>query len=178
MSILQEYEGIDAKLVEEFGPNIIKVREQYCNYIIDNFDQKTVADEYVLEADKERYYESTTFQDKAMSFNAKQNIVLNSGHVFTGLTYDSELWKKFEEYYWKQIPHRYSDETPYSKRRYWYFTMHGTGPGTIPNDLRILEVVEGKNRKGTLGDFICLDGVLNTSELKEFDLIEQSPYND
>lgn len=167
MSILQEYEGIDAKLVEEFGPNIRKIRDEYCKYVIDNFDQDTVANEYVLEADKERYYAGE-----------KISKPLNDGHVYTGLTYDTDLWKKFEEYYWKRIPHRYSDEIPYSKRRYWYFTTHGTGPGTIPNDLRILEVVEGKNRKGTLGDFICLDGVLNTSELKEFDLIELSPYND
>ena len=32
-------------------------------------------------------------------------------------------------------PKRYSDEVPYEKRRYWYFTLHGLGPGTIPTDL-------------------------------------------
>lgn len=30
---------------------------------------------------------------------------------------------------------RYSDEVPYEKWRYWYFTLHGLGPGTIPTDL-------------------------------------------
>ena len=25
-------------------------------------------------------------------------------------------------------PIRYSDEVPYEKRRYWYFTLHGLGP--------------------------------------------------
>lgn len=175
MSILQEYEQIDDKLVEEFGPNIRKIRDEYCKYIIDNFDQDTVANEYVLDADKERYYESISFQDKVMSVNAKTHYILNEGHVFTGLTYDPDLWKKFEEYYWKRIPRRYSDEVPYSKRRYWYFTTHGTGPGTMPKDLMLLETREGQNRKGTWGDFICLDGVLNTSELREFDLIELSP---
>ena len=70
---------------------------------------------------------------------------------------------------------RYSDAVPYEKRRYWYFTLHGYGPGTIPKDLKVLEVKEGRNDKGTLGDFICLDGVLNTSELKEFDLREMVP---
>lgn len=70
---------------------------------------------------------------------------------------------------------RYSDEIPYEQRRYWYFTTHGIGPGTIPKDLKVLEVKEGRNDKGTLGDFICLDGILNTSELKEFDLRELVP---
>ncbi len=72
-------------------------------------------------------------------------------------------------------PKRYSDEVPYEKRRYWYFTLHGTGPGTIPKDLHVLESREGKNDKGTIGLYICLDGVLNTSELKEFDLKEMTP---
>ena len=69
---------------------------------------------------------------------------------------------------------RYSDEVPYEQRRYWYFTLHGIGPGTIPKDLKVLEVKEGRNEKGTLGDFICLDGILNTSELKKFDLKEMT----
>lgn len=72
-------------------------------------------------------------------------------------------------------PKRYSDEVPYEKRRYWYFTLHGLGPGTIPKDLHVLESREGQNNKGTLGLYICLDGILNTSELKEFDLRELVP---
>lgn len=74
-------------------------------------------------------------------------------------------------------PIRYSDEIPYEKRRYWYFTLHGTGPGTIPKDLKVLEVRDGKNNKGSWGTFICLDGILNTEELKEYDLKEMSPDN-
>lgn len=74
-------------------------------------------------------------------------------------------------------PIRYSDEIPYEKRRYWYFTLHGTGPGTIPKDLKVLEVRDGKNDKGSWGTFICLDGILNTEELKEYDLKEMSPDN-
>ena len=72
-------------------------------------------------------------------------------------------------------PKRYSDEIPYEKRKYWYFTLHGLGPGTIPQDLHVLETRDGKNDKGTMGLYICLDGVLNTSELKEFDLKELTP---
>lgn len=72
-------------------------------------------------------------------------------------------------------PIRYSDEVPYEKRRYWYFTLHGLGPGTIPKDLHVLETREGKNDKGTLGLYICLDGILNTSELSEYDLRELAP---
>jgi hypothetical protein len=70
---------------------------------------------------------------------------------------------------------RYSDEIPYEKRRYWYFTLHGLGVGCIPKDLHVLETREGKNQKGTLGLFICLDGILNTDELKEYDLVELAP---
>lgn len=72
-------------------------------------------------------------------------------------------------------PHRYSDDIPYDKRRYWYFTLHGLGPNTIPKDLKILESRDGLNDKGTKGLYICLDGILNTSELKEFDLKELTP---
>lgn len=73
---------------------------------------------------------------------------------------------------------RYSDVVPYEKRRYWYFTLHGLGPGTIPKDLSVLETCEGENDKGTKGLYICLDGVLNTSELSYFDLKELSPPDD
>jgi hypothetical protein len=72
---------------------------------------------------------------------------------------------------------RYSDVVPYENRKYWYFTTHGIGPGTIPRGVKVLDVKEGQNKKGTWGDFICLDAVLNTDELKEFDLIELAPDN-
>lgn len=72
---------------------------------------------------------------------------------------------------------RYSDVRPYEDRRYWYFTTHGVGPGTIPSDLNVLEVREGQNDKGTWGDFVCLDGVLNTDELSYYDLRELAPDN-
>ena len=166
MSILQEYEQIDRSLVSEYGPNILTAREKYCNMIIDTYDQDTVANEYVLEADKERYFNNETVSKP-----------LNSGHVFTGLTYDEKLWNKFIAWYNKNRVVRYSDELPYEKRRYWYFTTHGTGPGTMPKDLRLLDSQEGQNQKGTWGVFVCLDGVLNTSELREYDMIELDPNN-
>lgn len=72
-------------------------------------------------------------------------------------------------------PARYSDEVPYEKRRYWYFTTHGVGPGTIPKDLKVLETRDGQNQKGTWGEFFCLDGVLNTDELRTYDCIELAP---
>ncbi len=70
---------------------------------------------------------------------------------------------------------RYSDAVPYEKRKYWYFTTHGLGPGTIPKGVHVLDTQEGQNKKGTWGDFILLDAVLNTDELKQYDLIELSP---
>ena len=72
-------------------------------------------------------------------------------------------------------PVRYSDEVPYEKRRYWYFTTHGVGPGTIPKDLKVMETRDGVNDKGTWGEFVCLDGILNTDELRTYDMIEKTP---
>lgn len=70
---------------------------------------------------------------------------------------------------------RYSDVRPYEERKYWYFTTHGVGPGTIPKDLNVLDVQEGQNDKGTWGFYVLLDGVLNTSELREYDMRELAP---
>lgn len=70
---------------------------------------------------------------------------------------------------------RYSDVVPKEDRKYWYFTTHGIGPGTIPYGVNVLEVREGQNRKGTWGDYICLDAILNTDELQYFDLKELTP---
>lgn len=72
-------------------------------------------------------------------------------------------------------PARYSDDVPYEKRRYWYFTTHGIGPGTIPSDLRALDERDGQNDKGTWGTFVLLDGVLNTDELRTYDMKELAP---
>jgi len=73
---------------------------------------------------------------------------------------------------------RYSDAVPYENRKYWYFTTHGIGPGTLPKDVNILDTQEGQNRKGTWGDYLLLDAVLNTDELREYDLIELAPLDE
>lgn len=70
---------------------------------------------------------------------------------------------------------RYSDVVPKEDRKYWYFTTHGLGPGMIPKGINVLKVQEGQNRNGTWGDFILLDAILNTDELKQYDLIELAP---
>lgn len=70
---------------------------------------------------------------------------------------------------------RYSDSIPYDKRRFWYFTTHGLGPGTLPKGVNVLATQEGKNQKGTNGLFICLDAILDKSELDYYDLIELRP---
>lgn len=65
---------------------------------------------------------------------------------------------------------RYSDVIPKEKRKFWYFTTHGVQPGSIPNDLNVLEIKDTPN-----GTFVALDGVLNTSELRKYDMKEKSP---
>lgn len=72
---------------------------------------------------------------------------------------------------------RYSDYADDETRAngWWYFTTHGVGPGSIPKDLNVLEVKEGQNKKGTWGDYVRLDGILNTDELDYYDMIELAP---
>ena len=70
---------------------------------------------------------------------------------------------------------RYSDVVPKEKRKYWYFTTHGIQPGSVPKDVNILEVRDGVNDKGTKGAFVLLDAILNTSELKNYDMRELAP---
>ncbi len=83
--------------------------------------------------------------------------------------------KKLKESEKEPTIKRYSDVRPRSERKYWYFTTHGVQPGSIPRDLNVLEVRDGQNKKGTWGTFVMLDGVLNTSELRYYDMIELSP---
>ena len=70
---------------------------------------------------------------------------------------------------------RYSDALSDEdrKRGWWYFTMHGVQPGSIPKDLNVLEIIDT-----AIGTFVKLDGILNTSELKKYDMKEKAPTND
>ena len=70
---------------------------------------------------------------------------------------------------------RYSDVVPKEDRKYWYFTTHGVGPGSIPKGVNVLDTKDGKNDRGTSGTFVCLDAVLNTDELKKYDMREMKP---
>ena len=85
-----------------------------------------------------------------------------------------KVTKRFENQKNESIS-RYSDVVPYENRKYWYFTTHGLGPGMLPKGVKVLKTQEGQNKQGTWGDFICLDAILNTSELRQYDLIELAP---
>lgn len=54
---------------------------------------------------------------------------------------------------------------------FWYYTKHGLGPGTIPRDVEILDVMEDEN----WGTYIKLDKVLTTDELEYYNLKECPP---
>lgn len=58
---------------------------------------------------------------------------------------------------------------------YWYFTVHGIGPGTLPRGVAVEDCFEGKNSKGTYGDFVRLDRALTEEEVEYFDLQMESP---
>lgn len=54
----------------------------------------------------------------------------------------------------------------------WYFTTHGTGPGTLPKDVSVLKVEEGVNSKGTMGDWVKTSRPLTQEEIKYYDYRE------
>ena len=53
---------------------------------------------------------------------------------------------------------------------WWYFTTHGVQPGSVPKGIEILDVIDTAN-----GTYFCSDRVLNTSELKYYDIKEKYP---
>ena len=60
-------------------------------------------------------------------------------------------------------------------RRFWYFTTHGVGPGSVPKGVHILDIQDGQNNKGTWGEFVAFDRALTDDELKYYDLRPQLP---
>ena len=111
--------------------------------------------------------------DDPNTFTIMDYTNLSREHKFTPIDYDS-MTESVNENGAKEI-RRYSDVVPYEDRKYWYFTTHGVGPGSIPKGVNVLDVQDGRNEKGTWGEFVLLDAVLNTSELKEYGLKELAP---
>lgn len=56
---------------------------------------------------------------------------------------------------------------------YWYFTLHGIQPGTIPKDINILDIKDTPN-----GSYFLSDKVLTTKELNDFEIKEKTPVLD
>lgn len=63
------------------------------------------------------------------------------------------------------------DPRMYSDRGYWFKSKHGMGPGTIPNDCRVLDWCEPND----YDTFIKLDRFLTTPELDNYELKELIP---
>ena len=74
---------------------------------------------------------------------------------------ESELTEEIDK------PVRYSDG---KTGKWWYFTTHGVQPGSIPKDLNVLDIIDTDN-----GTYVALDGILNTSELRQYDMKEKRP---
>lgn len=97
------------------------------------------------------------------------------------LTLDESLFDDFDSTKLNEgIIKRYSDVQPeeVKNRGWWYFTTHGVQPGSIPDDLNVLEIRDGVNSAGVEGTFVRLDGILNTFELKDYDMKEEPPINE
>lgn len=164
--------------IEVFNPNEVSKLssgEEYCNRI-----------------------EATGANDKQIKISLKTNgenieyQIFNEGRDWKKASSIDELWKVIFDRVGRKTNEslrrkpmreserepeikRYSDVRPYNERKYWYFTTHGVQPGSIPKDLKVLEVRDGQNDKGTWGTYVMLDGVLNTSELKKYDMRELVP---
>lgn len=54
----------------------------------------------------------------------------------------------------------------------WYFTTHGTGPGTLPKGVSVEKVLEGTNSKGTVGIWVKPSRPLTQEEIKYYDYRE------
>ena len=74
---------------------------------------------------------------------------------------ESELTEEIDK------PVRYSDG---KTGKWWYFTTHGVQPGSIPKDLNVLDIIDTDNVT-----YVALDGILNTSELRQYDMKEKRP---
>lgn len=74
---------------------------------------------------------------------------------------ESELTEEIDK------PVRYSDG---KTGKWWYFTTHGVQPGSIPKDLNVLDIIDTDN-----GTYVALDGILNTSELRQYGMKEKRP---
>lgn len=61
----------------------------------------------------------------------------------------------------------------YLFKPYWYFTRHGVGPGSVPNYIHVLGVVDADN-----GSYFASDKVIQTKDLEEYELKEQTPNAD
>lgn len=54
--------------------------------------------------------------------------------------------------------------------QYWYFTRHGLGPGMIPPDVHVLDVIDDG-----WDTYVLVDKLLTTDELEYYDLKEKFP---
>ena len=58
------------------------------------------------------------------------------------------------------------------RNKFWYYTTHGYGPGTIPKDVEVLDTIDNG-----FSMYILLDRPLEDYEIKKYDLkVKNPPY--
>lgn len=202
MKVRADEEGNKVSFVTIFGDNEL-YRPEDGNYDFetnnyeeakewfDNYGTDEDMDESLNESADEGLWQDVVDNDKILAqFPALKSEIEDS----IGWVNDEEMWSLISNF--GNVPNdvkrhiankmglfeslkeaRYSDayDDNRKKQGWWYFTTHGVMPGSIPKGLNVLDTKEGKNSKGTLGTFVKLDGILNTSELRQFDMKEESP---
>ena len=128
----------------------------------------TVNTEIYKEVEKERE-ERQKEAKEALDANKKEAEEIQKGHGQPGKVVSNKALKamKLSESLFEDAPVRYSDG---KDGVWWYFTTHGVQPGSIPKDLNVIEIKDTPE-----GTYVALDGILNTSELEEYDMKEKTP---
>lgn len=123
----------------------------------DHWRFKDLIHDWAYENDKmiDEMSSETTRDDGSDDFGAQYNIIIVDGNYYESLN----------EILDDQGVERYGIDG-----EWWYFTTHGVQPGSVPKGIEILNVIDTPN-----GTYFCSDRVLNTSELRYYDIKEKYP---
>lgn len=87
MALLNELGQIINDMANDYNePDLNNIIDRYCDYIFKNKSQNEIADNYVLQSDKEAWLN-------------KSIDTLNTGHIFSGLVYDKKCNDQFDRWY-------------------------------------------------------------------------------
>lgn len=159
------------KLVDKYGDDL-------------SFDDDDINDLKFLDMSKEAYLygeDNHDFEDLESSDNSDVEESFGDDLI------DSQYLDDTSDGHWSwdydddELANIYGGDTRYdyhpdgieesqSLAEYWYFTRHGVQPGSIPNNIDVLEIKDTPN-----GTYFKGNRVLTTKELQDYEIKEKSP---